>query len=126
MSKALYVVVNICWLIVLLLLYFSKMYLGMHTLNQVLLSLGLRSFILYIFIVFVDQPVDSSVIWTEWWIIAQREVEAQPKDFAHIRCFLDCGVDVGFFGIILGVLSSNGSYTETASEINTYQSSRLY
>lgn len=137
----------------------------MHTLNQVLLSLSLGCFVLYIFIVYVDQkledflktiakqelsnkhltiwiysslyvvaslipififlkkyesnPVVSSVIWTEWWPIAQREVQAQPTTFAHIRCFLDCGVIGGFFGIILGALLSNGTYTETAPEINT-------
>lgn len=73
-----------------------------------------------------NNSVITSALWSDWWIVVQQEVNAPPNAFSYIRCLLDSGVVGGLFGILLGALASNGSYTETAQKFSTIPKMKIF
>jgi len=151
----------------------SRLYLGMHSLNQVMMGLTLGTFYMFIFAKYIDQRLENflktiakqelenrplviwsfslcymlfsfipiaiyiqksesnslvySDVWAKWWVVVKTEIPTtNPNGFAYIRCLLDSGVIGGFFGILLGALASDGSYTETAPKVRTIPKMRIF
>ncbi len=172
-SHTLYRLVNVLFVLAVALVCTSRLYLGMHSLNQVMMGLTLGTFYLYVFAKYIDQRLENflktiakqelenrplviwsfslcymlfsfipiaiyiqksesnslvySDVWAKWWVVVKTEIPTtNPNGFAYIRCLLDSGVIGGFFGILLGALASDGSYTETAPKVRTIPKMKIF
>jgi len=172
-SHTMYRIVNVLFVVAVALVCTSRLYLGMHSLNQVMMGLTFGTFYMFVFIRFIDQKLENflktiakqelenrplviwsfslcymlasflpiaiyitqseshsivnSDMWARWWIVIKTELpKTSPNGFAHIRCLLDSGVIGGFFGILLGALASDGSYTETSPKVRTIPKMKIF
>lgn len=132
----------------------SRMYLGMHALNQVLLGLTLGAYSLFLIIYYIDPLLDDflkkvkarairnrgtvftmfgiayvilttipillfykneenpGILWTDYWVVVSKEVNAPKFTFGYIKCFLDCGVVGVGFGAFAAMMTLENNYLD--------------
>ena len=145
----------------------SRMYLGMHALNQVLLGLTLGAYSLFLIIYYIDPLLDDFLkrvkargirnrgtvftmffigyvilttipillfwrneenpgkVWTEWWVVVSKEVNAPIFTFGYIKCFLDCGVLGVGFGAISAMMTLENNYLDKGLKFSALTKSAL-